>query len=527
VPDLQPIEYDPFVPTGVQFVPVDHDPWAAGDAAVAAINAGTTPDWREQEARANLAALGQPSPTAAQAAGGVLSTLGKIGHGVVNAARNALSPDLAGPAALGDQARDAVASVAAIPEQAIRGSEEDLKTMGSGQPMQSVAPAADAAMWMMGGASPFAEEGALGAAGGKLRKMPATIEPNLQNKMVNSYNSRIPSVEEQYYNWAGKDHSYDELDRKSAETMFGDEEDWPAELRDAIQKHGSAVQVSGPHGAEVFPPSNAPTRSQHMEDVVRNAEGSLMPARSLDDIMSGLQTKTEGSEGAAAEAFQTLAKNYGWDVSSGHRYFDLNRGDDSLHARISDHPNLTKTNPNSRMPDINIAPGAHDFHDAAEILQRAPPGAPASLADSAIQKLSNYNPSLEAGGQHVSLILPGGKQVGDFVPSHNELLKRAGVTEFGTVEDLGRETGAVRAHGPNNFEVFGKTPDRQQLRQMIKSTKDGGESSIYLDVWGPDEQLHSKEFELRRAADEIPSFVSGISPPRLVPVDHDPFAGEQ
>ena len=200
------------------------------------------------------------------------------------------------------------------------------------------------------------------------------IAPNIETKMIQAYNAEIPAVEDQYHNWAGRDYSYDILDRNSAEQIFGPyEEDWPPEVRDTILKYGSAVHISGPNGAEVFSPSEAPTRTQHMEDIVNNSDG-LMPARSLDDIMSGLRSRTEGAEGAAAAAFKTLAKSYGWSVSKGHRYFDLSRGDTILHVRISDHANLTKSNPNSVVPDINIAPGAHDFNDAAKLLENANEG---------------------------------------------------------------------------------------------------------------------------------------------------------
>jgi hypothetical protein len=60
-------------------------------------------------------------------------------------------------------------NIASIPQRAIEGSAHDLTTMGTGQPMQSVAPATDAAMLTMGAGSPFAAENALGAAGGRLR----------------------------------------------------------------------------------------------------------------------------------------------------------------------------------------------------------------------------------------------------------------------------------------------------------------------------------------------------------------------
>lgn len=43
MPDLVPVDYNPFSPAGVQLTPVEHDPFAAGDADVAAINAQAQP----------------------------------------------------------------------------------------------------------------------------------------------------------------------------------------------------------------------------------------------------------------------------------------------------------------------------------------------------------------------------------------------------------------------------------------------------------------------------------------------------
>lgn len=137
-------------------------------------------------------------------------------------------------------------------------------------------------------------------------------------------------------------------------------------------------------------------------------------------------------------------------------------------------------------------------------------GNPASAGQEAVSRLSNYKTEMEPGGQYVNLILPGGKSVGDYVPSHNELLRRAGVQGFDTIEDLGREMGLIRQHGNNNFELFGKAPDQSQLRQMMRTAKDSGDSSIFLDVWGPTGQLNSREFEFRETS-HIPKWISEIA----------------
>lgn len=47
--------------------------------------------------------------------------------------------------------RHAMGELAAIPQRAIEGSMADMANLGSGEPKQSVAPATDAALWMMGG----------------------------------------------------------------------------------------------------------------------------------------------------------------------------------------------------------------------------------------------------------------------------------------------------------------------------------------------------------------------------------------
>ena len=52
----------------------------------------------------------------------------------------------------------ALGNLATLPQRAIEGSAADLATLGSGEPKQSIAPATDAAMLMMGGAGAFPAE---------------------------------------------------------------------------------------------------------------------------------------------------------------------------------------------------------------------------------------------------------------------------------------------------------------------------------------------------------------------------------
>jgi hypothetical protein len=130
MPSLTPVDYDPFQ-TGPTLTPVDHDPWAAGDDSVRQIN---MPD------------VGAPPVNL-----GYTQDWQPIGQA-------------------GDAARAAIGGIASIPQRAIEGSAADVATMGSGQPMQSVGPAADATMLLAGGAPLTAEKGAAGIFGGRLMK---------------------------------------------------------------------------------------------------------------------------------------------------------------------------------------------------------------------------------------------------------------------------------------------------------------------------------------------------------------------
>lgn len=193
--------------------------------------------------------------------------------------------------------------------------------------------------------------------------------------MVEKYNADIPSIKKQYYDWASPRWTYEKYTPEHAEEVFGDNDEWPSELREIIDRHGHAINSAHEsEGLQFFAPHEAPTLEQHMERAVQEG-GGLLPARDLNDVMSGLASKTSGAISAASEAFAHLAEKLGWKVAGGNpgKYFTIHHpnADHSLDVRVSDHPNLTKSNPNATMPDINLAPGAHDFEDAARIMHDA------------------------------------------------------------------------------------------------------------------------------------------------------------
>lgn len=196
---------------------------------------------------------------------------------------------------------------------------------------------------------------------------------NLIDKIVKSYNDRLPSIEDQYYNWAGKDYDYQVLNKTDFKTMYGDDVfDWPIEAKNLFKSNDEIVQINTPNETKYFSKDNAPSLKDHMKDVVSSQDG-LFEAGNLNDIMKGLALKVHGAEEAASDAFKILAKEKGWEVGKGVRYFTISKGDDVKNIRISDHKNLTKSNPNASNVDINIAPGAHNFNDALTLLSDTRP----------------------------------------------------------------------------------------------------------------------------------------------------------
>jgi hypothetical protein len=66
----------------------------------------------------------------------------------------------------------AVNSLATLPQRAIDASAQDIATLGSGEPKQSVAPAVETALNMMGGAGAIPAEANTLRSGLKLRELP-------------------------------------------------------------------------------------------------------------------------------------------------------------------------------------------------------------------------------------------------------------------------------------------------------------------------------------------------------------------
>jgi hypothetical protein len=224
-----------------------------------------------------------------------------------------------------------------------------------------------------------------------------------EGRMVSAYNAELPSVRDQYNQFAGEKRHYQVMTPKDAEDVFGsDKEDWPPDLRDVLEKHGHAVEImTDENSIEHLSPDKAPTREEFERQSVED-EGGLLPADTLDHVMRGLETQTSGAEYAAAQAFRTMAEGRGWKVDrstrgQGDRYLmatrkltpeevaDLKRRgvtdedgetpeDISVGVRISDHPNTSSVGHvihGKASVNINIAPGAHDFHDAARLLKAA------------------------------------------------------------------------------------------------------------------------------------------------------------
>lgn len=241
----------------------------------------------------------------------------------------------------------------------------------------------------------------------EIERMPLTDD--VKAEIVAVYNRALPSIERQYQKFAGEHRTYREITAREAQDTYGESEDWPDQLRTILERHGKAIETTS--GRDTDPqwhePDKAPTLAEHMRDAVE-AEGGLTPARDLDDVMDGLATRTEGAEPAAAEAVLALAKHLGWRrVGSGTvgRYFTIERNGKEIQVRISDHSNLTR-NPNAPSegpPDINLAPGAHDFDDVARILneQRSPgkTGASAVMETGADGKPQTVIPGAEKATQ--------------------------------------------------------------------------------------------------------------------------------
>lgn len=201
----------------------------------------------------------------------------------------------------------------------------------------------------------------------------ADVVREAEPEMVAAFNKALPSIQDQYNRWAGANHSYQVLTPKDAAGIYGD--DLPDDLRQVLDAHGRAVEISSDNQrTEYFNPPEAPTYDQHMRDVVES-EGGMLPVQSLDRAYDTL-ANSRGIDPifANGEALKILARKLGWEPTKGVKYFSLNKDAYApLDVRVSDHPNLTRSNPNATTPDINLAPGADDYRDATRIMMQQEP----------------------------------------------------------------------------------------------------------------------------------------------------------
>ncbi len=130
--------------------------------------------------------------------------------------------------------------------------------------------------------------------------------------------------------------------------------------------------------------------------------------------------------------------------------------------------------------------------------------------DALIAKLSKtFEPQSEhpinEGGQMVSLFLPNGKVVAQNYPSHNQLLQAAGIDM--PLEEFMGKTGAVRAHGPDNYEIHAPL-STSQIRAIREYAKDHGANTVNVDVSTGDGTFKSEMFHLPNEASDLKDFAS-------------------
>ncbi len=130
--------------------------------------------------------------------------------------------------------------------------------------------------------------------------------------------------------------------------------------------------------------------------------------------------------------------------------------------------------------------------------------------DALIAKLSKrFEPQSEhpinEGGQMVSLFLPNGKVVAQNYPSHNQLLQAADINM--PLEEFMGKTGAVRAHGPDNYEIHAPL-STSQIRAIREYAKDHGANTVNVDVSTGDGTFKSEMFHLPNEASDLKDFAS-------------------
>jgi len=88
-------------------------------------------------------------------------------------------------------------------------------------------------------------------------------------------------------------------------------------------------------------------------------------------------------------------------------------------------------------------------------------------------------PPSEMGGQQINMVLPDGRISSAELPDHQMMLKAAGIP--GTLEDFMASTGAIRSHGPDNYDVR-SPPTGSQIRAMSRYARDNGHTDVWVDA---------------------------------------------
>lgn len=105
---------------------------------------------------------------------------------------------------------------------------------------------------------------------------------------------------------------------------------------------------------------------------------------------------------------------------------------------------------------------------AQQVADAAPSARAARSVDDALSRLKSAYAShgsipANPGGQQVALLLPDGQYIAENVPSHNMLMRNAGIDE--PLETFMGRTGTIRMHGPDTAEIHGR-PTQRQIREL-------------------------------------------------------------
>lgn len=208
------------------------------------------------------------------------------------------------------------------------------------------------------------------------------IPDEVQDRMIAAYNANITEkLPDGYY--------YREVGRDEMEMMFGDLEDMPSEVREALERGEPVIDAGTPNDSFQWAKSEAPTEADFIRDNVRPEEMGPVKVSSIDAMFS-----ENMDESGASDAFKVLAESEGWDAPDrGTRYFEIDKPNDNpkskedypyirIGVRISDHSRTARgSRPNHAIDiNINMAPqqgrgnefhGADDWESAVRKLRTA------------------------------------------------------------------------------------------------------------------------------------------------------------